>query len=175
MSSLSYFKPCFMSITSSHPLFRTAGSSPSKVAMASVQAVMVSGRYRTEALCSHWSGNKQGTCQLSNACSNMLEDIPHILRACSALTPTREKLMEYTREYSSFIPYQLRVLLLHLCSPSHPSFCSFLLDCSTLPEVISVSQRMGQVVHEHFYNVTRTWIFVLHRERLRMLGRWNPL
>ena len=27
--SLSYFKPCYMSITTSHPLFKTAGSSPS--------------------------------------------------------------------------------------------------------------------------------------------------
>ena len=174
MSSLSFFKPCFMSITSPHPLFTTAGSSPSKVAMASIQAVMASGRYRTEALCSHWSANKRGTCQLSEACSEMLEDVPHILSTCSALNPTRDKLLSYTREYSSVIPHEIRALLLLLCSPSHNKFCSFLLDCSTLPEVISASQRFGYIVLEHFYNVTRTWIFVLHRERLRILGRWKP-
>ena len=51
--SLEFFKPSFMSLTSSHPMFTTAGSSPAKVAMALVQSVMLSGRYRTEGLCSH--------------------------------------------------------------------------------------------------------------------------
>ena len=113
-----------------------AGSTPSKVAMARVQAVMGSGRHRhrTELLCSQWSSNKRGICRLSDACSEMLEDIPHIVQVCSALTPTREKLMKYTQEYASAIPHELRALLMHLCSPSYERFCSFLLDCSTLPE-----------------------------------------
>ena len=72
------------------------------------------------------------------------------------------------------MPNELAALLLNLCAPPYPqNFCNFLLDCSTLPEVISAAQTHGPIVHEHFYNVTRTWIFVLHRERLRMLGRWN--
>jgi hypothetical protein len=36
--SLEYFKPSFMSLTSSHPMFTTAGSSPAKVSMALVQS-----------------------------------------------------------------------------------------------------------------------------------------
>ena len=172
LTSLSFFKPCFMSITSCHPLFTSAGSSPSKVAMATIQATMVSGRYRTEALCSHWT-NRSGHCLLSEDCSGQLEDIPHILTQCSALNPSRERLMRYTRKYSAGLPPVLAVLLLQLCSNLHPTFCNFLLDCSTLPEIISASQLHGPIVHEHFYNVTRTWIFVLHRDRLKKLGRWN--
>ena len=126
-SSLSYFKPCYMSITTSHPLFKTAGSSPSKVAMATVQATMISGRYRTEALCRHLSSNKR-VCLLSRTCSDMLEDVDHIIRLCSALHPTREKLMSFTVEYSSKMPNELKTLLLNLCSPPYSqNFCNILL------------------------------------------------
>ena len=49
-SSLEYFKPRYISLTSPHPLWTTAGSSPANVSMASIQAQMVSGWYRCEAL-----------------------------------------------------------------------------------------------------------------------------
>ena len=161
-----------MSITSCHPVFTSAGSSPSKVAMATVQATMISGRYRTEVLCSHWT-NRSGKCLLSEDCLDQLEDIPLILTQCCALNPSRERLMDYTVKYSSDMPPTLSTLLLNLCSKTNKNFCNFLLDCSTLPEIISPSQIHGSIVHEHFYNVTRTWIFVLHRDRLKKLGRWN--
>ena len=51
LSSLKYFKPSFMSLTRPHPLFTTEGSSPYEVAKARVQALLLSGRYRTEVLC----------------------------------------------------------------------------------------------------------------------------
>ena len=80
LDSLLYFKPCFMSLTRPHPLWYTAGSSPSKVAMASIQALMISGRYRSEALFRHWAPkNKNGFCLLSPTCSETVETIQHIL------------------------------------------------------------------------------------------------
>jgi len=47
-SSLTFFKPQFMSLTSPHPLWTSAGSSPANIAMATVQAQMLSGRFPTE-------------------------------------------------------------------------------------------------------------------------------
>ena len=44
-----------LTLASLHPLWITAGNLPSKVGMAIIQAVMVSERYKTEALCRHWS------------------------------------------------------------------------------------------------------------------------
>ena len=172
LSSLSFFKPGYMSLTSCHPIFASAGSSPSKVAMATVQATMISGRYRTEALCSHWT-NRSGKCLLSEECMDQLEDIPHIITQCCALNPSRERLMDYTRKYSARLSPPLASLLLNLCSKTDKTLCNFLLDCSTLPEVISATQIHGPIVHEHLFNVTHTWIFVLHRDRLKKLGRWN--
>jgi hypothetical protein len=115
--SLLFFRPSFMSKISTHPIFTTAGSSPPKVAMASVQAAMLSGWYRTEALCSHWSKNKRGVCLLSDFCSNTMDDINHILTSCP-LDETRNNLIKYTENYLKKLPFEFRVLLQKLCSSS---------------------------------------------------------
>ena len=91
LPSLIYFKPFFMSLTKIHPIWLTAGCSPSKVSMAVIQASMLSGRYRTEYLCRHWSKNKEGVCLLSPHCSSTTEDLPHILAFCPALTRIKRK------------------------------------------------------------------------------------
>ena len=70
LPSLEFFNPSFMSLSSPHPLWSTAGSSPSKVAMATIQAQMLSGRYRSQKLCRHWSIHSSGFCLLSEECAS---------------------------------------------------------------------------------------------------------
>ena len=175
LPSLTSFRPAFMSLTTPHPIWITAGSSPANVAMATVQAVMLSGRYYTEALCSHWSSNKAGVCMLSPTdCRDTVEDINHILQICPALASFRDNLALFTDAYSLKIEnHEIRVILTNLCDINHHSFVDFLLDCSALPEVIVGVQQHGQAVLHHLFRVTRTWVYVLHRERLKILGRWN--
>ena len=173
MTSLAFFSPNFMSITKPHPLWLTAGSSPAKVTMATVQAQMLSGRYRTEALSSHWSRNKEGVCLLSPVCSTTVEDLTHILRFCPSLTLARTRLAQYTLQYSSNLPSDIKSLLVQHCAPSSPTFMNFLLDCTSLTTVITAVQLLGVDVLNHLFNVSRTWVYVLHRERLKLLGRWN--
>ena len=172
LDSLSWFKPSFMSLMTPHPLWITAGSSPSKIAMATIQAKMISGRYRTERLCSHWSKNKDGFCLLSSSCVTTVEDLPHILSSCSALTATRDKLMNFTIEYGQSVPPIAHLITEH-CTPSSPTFCQFLLDCSTIPDVLLATQTHGTDVLFHLFNITRTWVYSLHKERMKLLGRWN--
>ena len=162
-----------MSLASTHPIFTTAGSSPAKVAMATVQAVMASGRYRTEALCSHWSKNKRGVCLLSDLCSDTIDDISHITTTCPALKNTRNMMAQFTSNYIAKLSPEFSAVLQKLCSRTNLSTTIFLLDASSLPEVISALQRHGHQLLEHIYNITRTWIYVIHRERLKLLGRWN--
>ena len=85
LKSLQYFNPRFMSLKWPHPLWATVGSSPAKVAMATVQAQFLSGRYRTQHLCSLWSAHTSEFCQLSMTCLNQPEDVNHILRNYEAL------------------------------------------------------------------------------------------
>ena len=55
LPSLAHFKPEYMSLSSPHPLWLSAGTSPYEVIKATVQATMLYGRFRTEKLCRHWS------------------------------------------------------------------------------------------------------------------------
>ena len=163
-----------MSLSSPHPLWTTAGSSPAKVSMATIQTHMISGRYRSESLCRHWSKNKQGFCLLSPGCSATVEDLPHILQSCSGLAPVREKLVNFTIKYSKNVP-AISELVLNLSNPTNERFCQFLLDCSCIPEVIEAVQLHGHAVLEHLFNISRTWVYSLHKSRMKILGRWNVL
>ena len=173
LESLIFFKPSHMSLTNPHPIWTTAGSSPAKVVMATVQAKMLSGRYRTEALCSNWKIHSTGVCLLSPVCSSTIEDLQHILSHCCALTPTREKLLDFTTRYCLQVSTPISQLITEYTNPSNKDFHQFLIDCSTLPAIISAARLHGYDVHHHLFHVTRTWEYTLHKERLKILGRWN--
>ena len=172
LKSLCYFKPDFMSLMVPHRLWTSAGYSPYNVAKATVQATMLSGRYRCGALERHW-GKGDGYCTLSESCAESMDDVRHILQGCSALHAVREMLVLFTSSYSTNLSPLLRDLLVQSCSPSNPELCDFLLDCSALPTVISMAQCLGQDIYLHLFNVTRTWVYALHRERLKLKGEWK--
>ena len=137
---------------------------------------MISGRYRSEHLCINRSRNTEGFCLLSSSCSKTVGNFQHILSTCNALQPTRVKLMKFTADYCNSVPPPVKELLVKLCDPSSSSFCQFLLDCSILPPVISATQQHdGFSVLQQLFHVSRTWTYTLHRERMKQLGRWNPI
>ena len=160
-----------MSLTKTHPIWTTAGSSPSKVVMATVQSILASGRFRTEALCSHWSNNSSGFCKLSETCQTD-EDVTHFLKHCCALQSTRKKLLIFTKSYCLTNP-QVDAIVAKYCNPDSRLYCQFLIDCSVLPEVSSAVQQQGTDILTHLYNITRIWCYSLHRDRLKLLGRWK--
>ena len=171
LPSLRFFHPEFMSLASPHPLWTSTGSSPYEVAKAIQQARFLSGRYRTESLCKHWSNNATGQC-LSDSCKTepKEETIEHILLFCPAYSSTRRKLYNFWVNRSSGPTLQL--VLEALSSPTN-LFMQFLLDCSTMPNVIAATQLHGPDLLNNLFHLTRTWCFALHRERMKMLGRWN--
>ena len=144
--------------------------------MARVQCVMLSGRYRTESLCSHWSNTSSKYCK-TPACQdlNYVEDLPHILQVCSSLQLTRIKLLDFTAKYLSKVDIlEVQRIIVNYCRQEHPLFCQILTDCSVLPDVIRAAQVYGaDTVHGHLFHVTRMWCYCLHRDRLKLLGRWT--
>ena len=172
LKSLTFFNANFMSLTSTHPIITTAGSSPAEVVKSLVQILMLSGRYRCGSLQRHWSKENTGFCILSSKC-NEVEDIQHILQRCEALTPIRNRLINFNAKYSSNLPDNVSDLICDVLNPSHSRFCSFVLDCTSQPEVVSLVQLLGHDVIWHFLRVTRTWLYALHRERLKILGQWK--
>ena len=174
LSSLVYFKPQYMSLSKPHPIFSTAGSSPYEVTKAGIQALFLSGRYRTELLRRHWSGNPEGFC-LCPSCDGLQEkeDLEHILLYCPSLSPTRKRLYNFTINYARAVP-AISETILDLTKPTQPLLFQFLLDCSVIPRVISLVQEHGEDVLHHLFKVSRTWCYSLHRDRLKILGRWTP-
>ena len=174
LPSLKFFHPGFMSLASPHLLLSTAGSSPYEVAKAHIQSLFLSGRYKTERLCRFWSKNPGGHCLLPLCKGKSIpEDVEHILVGCTSLSSAREILINFTIHHAISVPSLTNIILTY-SNPNHPLCSQFFLDCSTIPEVISAAQLLGPWVLERLFKISRTWCYSLHRERLKILGRWNP-
>ena len=121
----------------------------------------------------HWSSNPEGNC-LTPHCApyGILEDEEHILLYCPALSETRQRLVRFTLRYAQSVPIIWRILCTYL-QPSNPMIFQFLLDCSTIPEVIRLVQEQGKVYLSHLFKATRTCCYSLHRGRLKIRGRWQ--
>ena len=104
LRSLLFFQSRFMYLTKPHPLWSSCRSSPYRVSMATVQAQMLTSRYRVGALTRHWIKDYKGNCRLSTECLDSLEDLPHLLKWCPALHNTRHELLDYTRKYVVKLP-----------------------------------------------------------------------
>ena len=139
-----------MSLLAPHPLWLTARSSSYEVIKATAQAKMLSERYRTEKLCSHWSNNKPGYCL--SCCSSQVEDLSHILLDCPSLSKTRNTLTKFTQQYSTNLPETSQQTILQICTPTHPLFMQFLLDCSVIPCAISLVQNFGSELLHHLFH-----------------------
>ena len=81
-------------------------------------------------------------------------------------------MLQFTQNYSTDHPIICNLVELYVKLDS-PHFCQFLVDCSILPEVIQSVQQHGSIILHHLFNITRIWCYAIHRDRLKILGRWN--
>ena len=171
LSSLTYFNPAFMSLSSTHPLYSSCGSSPYQVSKACVQACYLSGRARVEALSRHWDmDNKDGSCLLCKSVKPTLGNLEHFLLSggCPALVEARLTMLSFFQAYMVSRPYLLPVL--KACwDVDDTTTMQFLLDCSVLPIVIKFSQEAKNNIQEDLFYMTRSYIFKVHLTRRRLL------
>ena len=170
LDSLEYFKPCFMSLSSPHPLWTTA-KSPFEVNKAVVTARMLSGRYRTDRLMRHWSrSNPEGRCRLPG-CRGRQGSLQHILLHCPALADARAKCISL---WSSFLvprPWLFPVIAHHTRGTA-ALHLQFLLDPSALPMVINSTRSNPDVLQCCFF-LSRTWNYTIHLKREKIRKFWN--
>ena len=173
LPSLKYLKPSYLSLLSPHPIWTSLDGNPYQARAARIQALFLTGRYRSERLCRFWSGNREGICLLDPCNAEKLsEDIEHIVLQCPALTEVRRRLIRFTKDYVSDKPVLKLICDAYLKTDDTPTCMQFLLDCSTLPLVIAAVQEHGAIVHFHLFKITRCWCRSLHHARLRLLGRY---
>ena len=170
-SSLQYFKPEFMSLQKPHPIWTTCGSNPFEVHKAVTQTRMLSGRYITDKLARHWTENRSGTCQLLTCrSSQVVGSLEHILLFCPALFQVRARMQLQSLKKASANKDIFRVVLKYIINGDTNSKTQFLLDCSALPEVICLGQKLGIQALELLFSISRNWCYSIHRTRMNKLG-----
>ena len=168
LDSLKYFKPEFHSLLYPHPILWTAGANPYEVSKALIQCKMLSGRYRSEVVARHWSNNPNGFC-LAPTCAQVPESLEHILLYCPSYQSSRSKLVKLWQ--ATRIPAITNVIS-SVLAQSGDTLVQFLLDPSTHPLLIRMSQDYGQEPLKIVFHLTRTWCFTIHKYRAKLLGRW---
>ena len=167
LTSLMYFKPGYVSLARPHPIWWTAGANPYEVAKAVVQCRMLSGRYRTKQLMSNWSVDGDSCCP-SSSCTGTDESLEHILLECPAYVTIRTNLVE---KFKSVKNENLRELAMSALDKPPTFLMQFLLDATALSSTHSLIAKMGEEILFPLFNLTRTWCYAIHKERLIILKR----
>ena len=170
MTSLRYFNPFKASLQHPHPMWTSSAGNSFECSKSTVLARMVSGRYRTEMMCRFWSTNRNGYC-LSDTCQHVSGDLEHLLIVCPALDHIRHRLHSLWCQ-KTVLCTPLHDLILKILGSSSETQVRFILDSTAFPEVINLVQTLGQEIEDTVMYLTRTWAFTIHRQKLKMLGRW---
>ena len=167
MSSLKYFKPELYSITRPHYMWTTTSSRPFESAKSTIWARMLSGRYRTEMFCRHFSSNKEGFCA-APCCTRVPGSLEHLLATCPALAATREKL--YTIILSETVMFPtLHSCLKDIFSADESTITSFFLEPLTFPDIMHDATTIGYQFIQTISYISRTFLFYIHREYVMCL------
>ena len=171
LDSLQYFHPQFMSLSSTHPIFKTCGTSPYQVRKAEVQGQFLSGRARVEALTKHWDPKtKDGLCLLCRDSKPSPGTIEHLLLSggCPALAEARLQMISFFCAY--MVPRQYLLSLFQACwGKDDITTMQLLLDCSTIPIIIRETQTSENPVLQDIFYMTRTYIYKIFVTRKRLL------
>ena len=132
---------------------------------------MLSGQYRSDWHCRHWSkDNKDGSCPLCPGTS-IPGTLEHMLVLCPALDDKRRLLLDFGFEQTQNNQH-LQKLLQTMLSSELVVLVQFLQDPSAEPMVISGCQHEKFTLDEIFA-LTRTFCYGLPRRRLQLIGRFN--
>ena len=173
LPSLSHFCPQFFSLTTPHRLWLSAGNNQYEVSKARIQLLFLSSQYPCGSRTKHWSPeNRNGYCTFPQCMEKEIVENPeHLLLHCPSYEKARLSLISMCLKLNHPVSFSLVTRSLLTASPK--SHLQLLLDCSSLPEVISAAQHFGETIYNDLFYVARSWCFTIHRERMKRLGRWN--
>ena len=172
-TSLSFFKPSFMSLSAPHPIFTTCSTNSFETNKSVCQVAILSGRYKTDYLSRHWvKDNPDGFCVLCPGLS-IHDTLDHFLLSCSTLIPTRLNILNLWDTFSSEDEELRKLLLIKLRSPIC-SFLQFLIDPSVDPHVIRGVQ-LETIKIDEVFRLTRSWCYALHRKKQQITGKFRTM
>ena len=169
LKSLSYLKPSQYNLKQPSLLWQAACGNSFECAKSLIIAKMISGRYRSEDLCKHWSSsNKLGLC-LAPTCSGVAGDLEHILVVCPALQEVRGRLTKLWLDRSTQSPALFQLLKMVLASPPQIQV-QFILDPTVFDGIKMLMELHGLPIIEYVLYLTQTYAYYIHREKMIMPG-----
>ena len=132
-----------MSLTRTSAIMSSCGSSTFEIQKATVQARMVSGRYRTCWLRRHFSQGESGVCRVPGCTGEMQGTLVHLATGqCPGLVAAVAKAARHWNNYLTNHPL-LFPLIQEMSCADPEDFLKFLLNPATQPGVIAIAQRHG--------------------------------
>ena len=114
---------------------------------------------------------------LSHPVEQLLPLVPgtlsHILTECVDLAPARQRVFNMWADYIRDKPFLLPIIRKYTVLCTTTEQVQFILDCSVLPDVITLWQKQGSNVHDSLFYLTRTLCFSVYKARQKLLGKWN--
>ena len=163
LKSLKYFRPELYSLTKPHYMWSNTGGKPYETSKATVQARMLSGRFRSEMFCRHFnSKNREGYCTASS-CNNIPGTLEHILLTCPSLNSTREQMYSMCLENTVMFP-TLHQLIIDVLASSEETKTQFFLEPLSFQHVQQESESIGPQYIQTVSYITRTFVFRIYRE-----------
>ena len=157
-----------------HFLWTSAGHTKNEVKAARVQATMLSGRYQTDKLRRHWTGNSEGLCSLPgcvDTTTNAVGDLCHLLLGpCNALSDLHMFFLKQLQVWLSSVP-PFCVSAIDLLRKCDNNSVHFVLDPGTTEIVRGFPNPEGKkFLLPILYQWSRNIIWAVHARRLRLLG-----
>ena len=66
-------------------------------------------------------------------------------------------------------------LILKILGSTPDTQVRFILDSRACPYIILLKQIYGQDIEDMVQYLTRTWAYAIHRQKMRLLGRWPEI
>ena len=171
LESLKMFHPMNYSLQEPSHIWTCAGSNPFESHKAVVLARMLSGRFRTEKLSRHWSGNNvNGFCRL-HTCFDTIGSLEHMLVTCPGLQTIRKLLrIMFLEKTAVLVPLQEQVFQLLNSDPDLQ--LQLVLDPFVFPAVRELVSIYGPAIRGILAYCSRTYVYYTYREKCRLLGEW---
>ena len=152
-----------------HKIWTACGSNPFEINKAVVQARMLSGRYITDKLSRHWNQNKLGLCTIPGCSGDEVGSLEHYLLNCPALSSARSNAMNLCLKVSLEHETLRDILQNTFLNQTSENIVQFLLDCSSIPEIVKLGQGGDPSLVDRLFYVSRTWCYSIHRSRMNKL------
>ena len=140
--------------------------SKSLIEAATIQAIILSGRYRDDYLTAKFSRQNQGHCLM---CGYYPGNVSHYLSgACPTLATQLQSCLDRCFQFLSLTPYLLPPVYSALNNDAD-DWVGLVVDPSTNKEVIKIRQYFGDQSIWPLFRLSRAYIWCMHCERRKFM------